>query len=201
MIQLDKHHVILYLVATSLALFGVYLFESKIADRAQSKADAAQATAQLLVQQNQQFQVQMQQQINQLAQALSARQVIEVKIPTANQSLTSSQTADALSKATNAKSGEVTAVNDTVVMDLPVSRTVLSDVQLVPLLQQDKADISKQLDLEKQAHISDVKADVANLQACQLEVKAVKAKGRKNIIKSFVIGLGVGLGIHAVTGI
>lgn len=192
---LDKTHIVAFLIAIGLALFGIYTFEARTADKAQAKADAAQAQAQLIQQQNQQFQAQMQQQINQLAQALAARQVIEVKIPAANQSLTSNETADALTKATNAKPGEVTSVNDTVVMDLPISRTVLSLVQLVPLLQQDKTDLGKQLTDERQAHVSDVKAGAASLAACKLEVVAVKKEARKNIFKTIFVSIGVGIGI------
>jgi RNA-binding protein YhbY len=194
----DKVHIAAFVVAIGLALFGVYSYEAHKADLAEQRATAQDATAKLLVQQNQQFQQQMQQEFQQLAQALSARQVIEVKIPQANQALTSSQTADAITKATNAKPGEVTAVNDTVVMDLPVSRTVLDSVQLVPLLQQDKVDLGKQLDLEKQSHASDVKADAAQLQACKLDVVAQKKKTRKAVIKAFFLGLVVGIvGGHA----
>jgi RNA-binding protein YhbY len=189
----DKIHIAAFAVAIGLALFGVYSFEAHKADLAETKATSLQATAQLISQQNVQFQQQMQQEFQQLAQALSARQVIEVKIPQANQVLTSSQTADAITKATNAKPGEVTSVGDTVVMDLPVSRTVLSDVQLVPLLQQDKVDLGKQLKDEQAAHASDTKADAAELTACKATVVAVQRKSLKRAIKAFFIGVVVGV--------
>lgn len=203
---LDTKHIILTATLVGTLLGGVYLFESNRADKAEAKAESAQATAQLLNQQNKDFQLSVNSQLaaltaqnQQLALALSQRQVLEVKVPQQNASLTAAQVSTALDTATGNKVGTTVAQGDTLILPTALGKDALSALQLVPLLQADKANLtteninlSKSLDLEKQAHTSDITACQATVTSAQAEVKAVKAQARKSKFKIFFIGYAAG---------
>jgi hypothetical protein len=192
---LDSKHIWLTIALVLALLFGVYAIESKRADKAEAQAQAAQVA-------NAQFQDQVNKQLVTLAnenlalqQALAQRQVVEVQVPKQNIQLAAPQVAAGIDQAVGAKPGTTVVSGDTLILPLPLGQQALSALQLVPLLQQDKVDltaqvtnVSKELDLEKQAHASDVNS-------CKLEVVALKKKGHKNIFKAVAIGIGIGIGI------
>lgn len=174
------------------AMFGVYAIEARIADKAQSKADMAAQHASDIKKANEQFQAQTAIQIAALQSALSIRQQVEAKIPPSIGSAPTPQVAQAIQTATNAQSTQVTTQGDFITLALPIARDAVTALQLVPLLQADKTDLTKALDLEKQAHVSDVQACKADVLAVQADLKATKAKGRKNAIKWFFLGVVAG---------
>jgi hypothetical protein len=86
-------------------------------------------------------------------------------------------------------------------LDLPTGQAALSALQLVPLLQQDKADLTlevsnaeKQVQLEKESHASDLKADDAKLKSCQADLNSAKKSKLKAVMRDAGIALGVGIG-------
>lgn len=186
--EFDKTHILLGIGVVLLALFGVYAIEARIADRAESKAELAVQHATDLAKQNADFQAATQLQIAALNSALNARQTVELKIPPQNGSYTPSQVATQVTSDTQGKLGSATVVGDNVVFPLPLAQLALSDIQLIPLLTQDKADLSKQLDLEKQAHVSDIQSCQSQTLAAKAETKVAVAKGRKSFLKGFFIG-------------
>jgi hypothetical protein len=203
---LDTKHFIGYGLAIVLALGLVYTIESKVADKAQSRADLAEAKAELISKQNADFQAQVSSQLAQLqaenaslAKALTAREQVEKLLPTKNGSLTATQVSSAISQALNAKQGEVSASGDTITVDLPLGQEITTALQLVPLLQTDKTQLqtelaneTKALDLEKQSHASDVNALNVQISADKVELKAVKAQARRSKLRWFAAGVVVG---------
>ena len=70
------------------------------------------------------------------------------------------------------------------------SSRALSALQLVPLLQKDKADLTlevsneeKQIDLEKQSNASNLKVAEAKLDSCQADLKSAKYSKLKDVMK------------------
>lgn len=187
---LDRTHILLGLGAALLALFGVYSIEARIADKAQSRAELASQHAADLEKQNAAFQAATSAEIAELKATISAREASEAKQTTQNRVLTVPQVATEIGKV--AQTTAPATQGDTLILPLPLAQTALTDMQLVPLLQADKSDLAKSLELEKQAHTSDVTACRVAVEAAQSETKAVKAKARKNIIKAFFIGVVVG---------
>jgi hypothetical protein len=127
-----------------------------------------------------------------LAKALQARQTVEVKLPVQNASLSASQVAQGLGQG-------ATAAGDTIVLPLPLGQLALTDMQLVPLLTQDKAQLqaelaneTQSLTLEKQAHASDVKALNAQIDVDKVELKTEKALARRSKMRWFAAGVVVG---------
>jgi cell division protein FtsB len=174
--------------------------------------DASHAAAVAANQQNAVVQAQTQQQvaalaaenlqlkamITQLTLALTARQKVEQKIPQVVQALPISEVARQLG-------GTTDALNN-VVLPLPAAQHVLEMVQLVPLLQQDKADLVRinqnlsdentnlvtangalttALTSEKDAHAKDNKVNTD-------QVNLLKAKNWKSKFKWFGIGFVTG---------
>jgi paraquat-inducible protein B len=174
------------------AMFGVYEIEARIADKAQSKADIAVAHAADLEKQNATFQAQTQAQIALLQAQLSARGAKEVSIPPANRVLTAPQVAQQIAATAKVPEATVTSTSDTVTFPLPLAQTALTDMQLVPLLMQDKSDLQKSLDLEKAAHASDIQACQIQSQAQNATIAAIKKRNRTTVIKAFFVGVVVG---------
>jgi hypothetical protein len=206
-----KTHLILVAIAASLVFGSVYGVESIIAKHDDKNAIVLQTLSDSMNKQNQQFQqniktqldslaaqnVQLEQQNSQLINALAARQVVEKQIPLTNATLSAQDAAGKLK-------GQ--AVGNTVVLDLPIARDLVTSVQLVPLLQQDKADLEKSngllqtevsngvkaLDLERTAHTNDNTTNAGTIKARDAEIVAVKAECRKSKLKWFGIGVVVG---------
>lgn len=211
---LDYQHIVLY-GALALALIGgTYLYEAKRAEVAEGRAVAAESKAADSEAQNKLFQQNVQVQLSQLAAqnaqlsaALAQRQVLEVKVPQQNASLTAAQVAAGIDSTTGNKVGTTVAQGDSLILPTTLGKDALSALQLVPLLQADKValttentNLSKSLDLEKQAHVSDVTALNLQITADKLEIKAVKAQARKSKFRWLGAGIIIGYGLRLATG-
>jgi hypothetical protein len=208
-IQLDRQHIILYICLAVTVLAGTYFIADKRAESARTEAAVAKAELAQTLDANKQFQAQVAAQLAQLQQQNQALQVqlakrdkVEKSVSTQNGSLTPPQVASGIQTATGAKEGEATANGQFIQLDLPLGQQALSALQLVPMLQADKADLTlevsnaeKQIDLEKQSHSSDLKADEAKLNSCQADLKSAKHSKLKDVMKTAGIALGVGIGI------
>jgi hypothetical protein len=203
---LDKQHIILY-VSLAIAPIGeTYLIADKHAESARTEAAVAKAQMAQIVSANTQFQSQVTAQIAQLEASnqalqtqLAQRDKVEKSISTHNGSLTPTQVATGIQSATDANDGEATASGQFIQLDLPLGQQALSALQLVPLLQKDKADLTievfndeKALVLEKQSHQSDLKADEAKLESCQADLKAVKRSTLRSKLRWLGAGVTVG---------
>jgi hypothetical protein len=203
---LDKQHIILYVCLALALLGGTYLIADRRAETARTEAAVAKAQLAQVQSANTAFQAQVSAQISQLQasnQALEAqlaqRTITEKSIPTQNGSLNATQTASGIQVATGGKDGEATTNGQFIQLDLPLGQQALSALQLVPLLQKDKADLTmevsndeKALDLEKQSHQSDLKTDEAKLNACQADLKAVNHSLLRTRLRWFAAGIVVG---------
>lgn len=210
---LDKQHIVLYLALAASLLLGTYLF-AKRAEVAEGKAIAAEIKAADSEAQNKLFQQTVQVQLSQLAaenqqlsMALAQRQVLEVKVPQQNSTLSASQVAAGIDSTTGNKVGTTVVQGDTLILPTALGKEALSALQLVPLLQADKVtltaentNLSKALDLEKQAHVSDVQSCQLQVTADKLEIKAVKAQARKSKLKWFFFGFLAGQAVRLTTG-
>jgi hypothetical protein len=187
-------------VSLALALLvGTYLIADRKAEADRTQLAVAQAQLVQTVSANRDFQSQVAQQLAQLqaqnadlAKALQARQSVEVKLPAQNASLSASQVAQGLGQG-------ATASGDTIVLPLPLGQLALTDMQLVPMLQTDKAQLTTELanetqslQLEKDAHTSDVKALQAQIDVDKVELKAEKALARRSKLRWFAAGVVVG---------
>ena len=215
-----KAHTALLVLAASLAAGSVYGVDALIAkhDAANEKlADArlVTATAQTTAAQNQLAQEQQQllvlvQQLQaqnaKLSQSISARNTQTATQVKNDASLSAQEAAVRLSAQTQASPGEVVATGDTVVLDLPMSRHVVSDLDLLVTSQADLQDTQTQLANETQlfnksqdetAAQAKVIADLTGqnkeqVVVCNAQIEVLKASNRKSKIKSFFIGFGVG---------
>jgi hypothetical protein len=202
-----KTHLLLVGVVAALVFGSVYGVESLIANHDAKNAIVLQTLADSQAKANAQFQISVKSQIDAIAaqnaelaaenqtliKALAIRQVIEAKIPVQNSSLSAQDAASALK-------GQ--AVNDQVVLPLPVARDLVTSVQLVPLLQADKADLEKSnglletevangvkaLDLERTAHTNDNSTNTSTIKARDAEIVVLKAECRKSKLKWFGVG-------------
>jgi len=202
-----KTHLILLAFAATLsvgAVYGVlYIQTSERAAAEQRQAvivDALTAQNKVIQQQsaqqiaalNQQNQL-LEAQIQQITAALAKRQVIEVNVPKQNATLTAAQVATQL--------GGV-AQGDDVLLPLSNAQSVLTAVQLVPLLQQDKVDLTASngllknevtnaqsaLDLERKAHTSDNTTSAATIKLRDDTILTLREENRKSKLKWFGIG-------------
>jgi hypothetical protein len=216
-----KTHLILVAIAASLVFGSVYGVESIISKHDDKNAIVLQTLADSQAKANVQFQQGIKLQLDSIAaqnaqlaaenatliNALAARQVVEKKIPVAVASETSLEVAADLKKATNGTVGILKSPDgDLIQLDLPTAKGVLTSVQLVPLLQQDKTDLEKSngllqtevangvkaLDLERTAHANDNTTNAGTIKARDAEIVAVKAECRKSKLKWFGIGVVVG---------
>jgi hypothetical protein len=208
---------------------GVYGVENLIAkhDAATlAKDNAALATVvaqnQTLISEAQTKDVLLQQAITALSAAnaqLSAKQnARNVQLATQVKTdaiLSAQQAADRLTQQTKAAPGEITASGDTIVADLPMSRTIVTDLDELPVVTANLADETTKLTNETtlattaQADVTAQKAEISGLNtqladsavACAAEVKVEKAKARKGKLKWFGIGFIVGFASGATAHI
>jgi len=225
-LNLDHHHLILYGVAICLALGGVYLIEARVADNATARANAAEGKAQLISEQNKQFQTQVSQQVQQLVLANSqlqqANQALSAQIAQTNAILAQQKKVDAslppneLAKriVSLAPGGNVTVEANGYLVDQSEAVAIAQTLEEVPALtanlgklESENANLttvvandSKTLDLEKQSHASDVTSLNAALAAGKAELGAVKAQCRKSKLKWFGVGVVVGFVGRHFTG-
>ncbi len=226
MLTLDKHHVIPYVAAILLALVGVYLIEARVADHAQSQADAAEAKAQIIADQNQKFQQQVAQQVQQLvvqnSQLQQANQALSAEIAQTNALLAAQKTKDAKLPpdqlaariVTLAPGGTIVVNTNGYEVDQVEAVSIVQTLEEVPALTKNVQDLQKEnsnlttviandvksSDLEKQSHASDVTSLNATIAADKAEITAVKAQCRKSKLKWFGIGVVVGFVGRHFTG-
>lgn len=189
---LDRTHILLGLGVVLLALFGVYAIEARIADKAESRAELAAAHAADLEKANATFQAQTTAQIAALQTQLLQREASEGKLATQSGSYTAPQVAQQVAAIAKIPEASVTATADSVTFPLPLAQTALTDMQLVPLLTQDKNDLTKSLELEKASHASDVQTCKVEVKAAQAETSAAKARAKKSWLKGFFVGVVAG---------
>lgn len=221
MIQLDKHHIVLYAVVALLALFGVYLVESKVAARAEDKVSAADARAQLIQQQNTQFQASIQSQLTALANQNSQLAVENAQLTAAvtarNNELAKQQAAipamtqDAVASEIAAKlklsTGDILSTQTgSYSVTRPAANAILGSIQASAVLTRNLTDATSQignldaalkndeqaLQLEKKSHESDLTSCKTDVTAAKAETKVAVAKARKNWLKGFFVGLVAG---------
>lgn len=147
-------------------------------------------------------QTQLLAQNSQLAQAVAQKnQQLAVQVK-ADATLDAQSAAAKLEQQTGANSGEVVAQENNVVLDLPVARRVVSDIDTLPVVQSTLASTQQQLTNETtiatnaQADDSAQKQLVSGLQkqnaddskACDAKVAAANAKVKKAGIKGFFEG-------------
>jgi hypothetical protein len=214
------HHIILLAIAAGLVFGAVYFVENLI-----SKHDVANAavTAKILATQEEQTKAIQTQlttdeshwtQIEQtlLAQNAQLTKTIEnehvqiEKQRTVDATLTAQEAATRLAQQTQAKSGEVVAQGDNIVLDLPITRSIVSDLDLLVGTQAELQNTQTQLKNETtiagndQTNINEQAALITSLKtqnadqikSCSAQIAVVKAKDRKSKIKWFFSGVIVG---------
>jgi hypothetical protein len=221
-----KTHIVLLAITGALVLGSVWEVENLIAKH--DTLEASRYTA-LLQQANQQTQtVQKQLATDEdhwntvQAQLLSERQTLENTIEKQNEelakqqkvdaSLTAQEAAERLATQTSAAPGEIVANGDILDIDLPITRSIVSDLDLLGATQANLKTTQTELTNEttlynnSQAQVAEQKTLVTAQQnqlttaqkTCDARVKAA-SKGRfKTFIKG--VGVGVGLTITAVLG-
>ena len=223
------HHILLLVIVVGLAAGMVYKFEGLLEkhDLAQEAkynsllAAQAQQTAALETQLTAQEAHWQQIEQTLLAQNASLTKTIaNQNQQTSSQvkndaTLSAQQAAARLTQQTGANSGEIVASNNTVVLDLPVSRNIAASLDLLAGAQADLLSTQTQLNNETtiatnlQTQTTQQTAIIAGLQkqnveqvaACTAEVAAIKKANTKSKIKAFFIGVGtVLLGVvgHAI---
>jgi hypothetical protein len=215
-----KAHAALLVLVASLTAGSVYGVTNIIAnhDAANAKlADARLAVATAQTTAAQQQLAQEQTQLLALVQQLQAQNaklsqsIVQRNAQTATQvktdaTLNAQEAAVRLSTQTQAQPGEVVAANDTVVLDLPMSRRVVGDLDLLVSAQNNLSDTQTELANEtqlfnkSQEEVADQTKVISDLQAqskeqtvaYNMELTAVKAQARRGKIKAFFIGFGTG---------
>jgi hypothetical protein len=124
-----------------------------------------------------------------------------------NTTLNAAQTALAITQKTQAQPGEVVAQNDTVVLDLPIARTINSSLDTLQTTTAQLDETKKQLDA--QLHLTeDANLDIVNTKrviasqatqlvdadkVCKDQIAIVKSQARKSKLKWFSVGYVLGL--------
>ena len=136
-----------------------------------------------------------------LAQSINTRNANAKKQAQVDANLDVSAAAARLAQQTQAAAGEVTVSNNDVLVDLPITRRIVDNLDTLPVVQADLVDTQTQLNAQK-ALTADAQTDTTNAKAvinsqtvqladqtkaCNAQVKAVKAKNRRTIIKAVVI--------------
>lgn len=214
------HHLILLAVSAVMAVGAVYLVESLIAKHDVANASA---TAQILATQvaqtkamQAQWEVDQAQwaqtekallsQNSQLAKTIETDHAQVVKQRTIDATLTAQEAATRLAQQTAAKPGEVVAQGDAVLLDLPITRSVVSNLDLLAGTQSELINTQTQLSnettvannatenvAEQTKIITSLKAqNVDEINSCKAQIAVVKAKDRKSKIKWFFSGVVVG---------
>lgn len=222
-------HIISLTLFAAIGVFGVYKVES-LAEAHDAKEAAlytslsAAQTAQNQTLENQlktdeanwaTVQAQLLAQNSQLAQAITQKnQQLAVQVK-ADATLDAQSAAAKLSQQSDASSGEVTAQNNTINIDIPVARRIVADLDTLPVVQSDLSATQTQLTNEttiasnNAQDAADQKKVVTGLQtqiaddskACDAKVAAANAKVKKAGIKGFFYGavaVAAGILIHMI---
>lgn len=216
-----KTHAVLVIIIVVLSLGIVYGIESIIAKHdlendAKWKSILQSQTAQTQVisdklatdeknwmQQN----VQQEAVIEKLAILMSQRDKETLIQVQKDATLSAAEAAQKITQQTKAQPGEVSAQDNTVILDLPVSRIVVASLDQLPTTQADLINTRTQLDsktaiannlqdnlTEKQSLIDSMKkqAEAAD-KSCKADIAVVKSQARKSKFKWFFIGVITGL--------
>ena len=210
------HHVITLVLAGFFALGGIYLIESLVAKHDAIRASETSAALDSQAAQTQNLQQQIltferdaeqrdaayQKTISQLTQTIATRDANAQKQQATDATLDANASAQRLALQTNANPSEITANGDAVTLDLPVTRRVVSSLDLLVATQADLKDTQSQLTAQKGLTVDAVgdadgqKKIVASQtvqlgdakKACDAQVASLKATNRKRNIKYFLFG-------------
>lgn len=217
------HHAVLLLLVVGLGVGLFYFVENVIQkhDLAQEEkynsllANQSQQTASLQKQLTTDesnwaaIQKQLLQQNSALEQKILTQNQVTQKQVQNDQTLDAQQSADRLAQQTNAKQGEVVAQGNNLLLDLPITRVVTSDIDMLDGARvalsgtqtelKNETTINTNLQTQTQQQttvIAGLQAqNVEQMKACAAEVGALKAQNRKSKIKIFFKGVGIGAGI------
>ena len=154
--------------------------------------------------------------ISQLSQSIAIRDANVKKQQAVDNTLDAATAAQRLALQTKAGLGEVNVSGNQVILDLPITRVVVSDLDSIPVLQSDLADTKSQLtaqvaltgDAKKEA--TDAESVVASqtvqladsAKSCTAQVAALKATARKSKFRwfgaGFIVGFVSGVLTHGV---
>jgi hypothetical protein len=190
---IDKKHLIGWGLAVLLALGLVYSIEARIADKADARATAAEAQLSLIQKQNADFQSSVQKQLDSLASQNQQLTNALAKQKQIDASLSPSQLGERVASLTDVPKTEVTPLENGH-FDLTSNAVLQAALKLeeVPVLTEQFSNETKSLDLEKQAHQSDLVASNAALTSCKADLTKVTADARKSKWKWFGAGVVVG---------
>jgi hypothetical protein len=161
------------------------LIQQLAADQAASAARDAQYTAT----------------IAQLSKSIQVRDANAQKQQQADTTLDATSAGARLAQQTNAKAGEITVANDSITLDLPLTRGIIGSLDSLAALQADFQDTKNQLTAQTgltadaNTKLADADKVIASqtlqladsTKACQAQVKSLKAHYRKKLIKVGVI--------------
>ena len=210
------HHVVLFILAVIICVGAVYATDSIISKRDDANSTKWNSILQTQTEQTAALQkeiaanekesaardAQYQKTISDLAKTIGQRNVQNEKQQKVDATLDTQQAAERLASQTHATTGEVAVEGHSVSLDLPITRNIVSSLDLLATTTQNLADTNKEL-AAQQGITTDAVADdqkqkqlVANLQtqvldgdkACLAQVTALKAKNRKSKIKVFFVG-------------
>lgn len=209
-------HLIALVIVAGMAFGGVYFVENLISHHDEQ---TSQKYATILAAQTQQTQT-LQKQLStdeanwaqveaqllaqnaQLTKQITARnQAVAIQVQT-DATLSATDAAARLTTQTHAAPGEVLASGNDVTIDLPITRAIVSDLDQLPVVQDDLADTKAQLVNETtvatnaQTDATDAKkviaAQVIQLadadKSCKAQIAVVNANARKGKLKWFGIG-------------
>lgn len=213
-------HAIFAISIGCLIVVSIYTIEGIIAkhDAATASRDQAQLNVQIeqnhaLIAEAQAKDVLLQQtiaalsaanaQLGAMQKARNTQLAVEVQ---ANATLSAQQAADKLTQQTKAAPGEITASNNNVTIDLPITRNIVTDLDTLPVVQANLVDTQKQLDNETQiavaaqndvvaqkAQVDGLNKQIADAQkTCKAQIASVKADARKSKLKWFGLGFVAG---------
>jgi hypothetical protein len=217
-------HLLALIVVGGLIIGGVYGVESLIARHDSATASkysailAAQTTATQILQkqlqadeeQSAQIEAQLLAQNSQLAQQISARNQAAATQVKTDATLSAADSANRITVQTKAGPGEVTAQGNDVVLDLPITRAVVADLDELPVVEANLTDTQKQLANETtvatnaQSDVADAKkviaAQVTQMadadKACKAQITTLKSQNRKNTWKHLLLGGAIFEGIR-----
>jgi hypothetical protein len=218
-------HLLALIVIGGMIVGSVYFVENLVSKHDQATANkysailAAQTTATQTLQKQlstdeanwAQVEAQLLAQNAQLTQQISQRNIVVAAQVKTDATLSSQDAAARISSQTKASADEVTAQGNNVILDLPITRVITADLDLLPVAQENLAATQTQLANETtvatnaQSDAADSKKVIVAQQvqlsdadkACKAQIKTVKAQARKGKLKAFFIGLGIGLGLWA----
>ena len=151
--------------------------------------------------------------IVQLSKSIQVRDASAKKQQQTDATLNAADAANRLAQQTAAKPGEITVANDSITLDLPLTRGIISRLDSLATLQADFADTQSQLTAQTgltadaNTTVADqnkiIVSQIAELAdshlACTAQVKALKAHYRKKLIKVGVISYVAGFVSGVVT--